>query len=85
METRTPATALWVVVPVRLQPWLVVIAGVLAVGAFAPFAYYPLAFLALAILFYAIPPINVSRELAGVAALYALHRLLRRGKEHERW
>ena len=27
----------------------------------------------------------VGLELLGVAALYALHRLLRRGKEHERW
>jgi len=33
-------------VPERLQPWLVVLAGVLAVGAFAPFGYYPLVFIA---------------------------------------
>ena len=38
-------------VPERLQPWLVVLAGVLAVGAFAPFGYFPLAWLSLAILF----------------------------------
>jgi len=50
-DTRTPATALWVPVPERLQPWLVIIAGVLAVGAFAPFSIYPLAFLSLAVLF----------------------------------
>jgi apolipoprotein N-acyltransferase len=49
--TRTPATALWVPVPGHLQPWLVVIAGVLAVGAFAPFGIYPLAFLSLAVVF----------------------------------
>ena len=48
---RTPETALWVPVPDRLQPWLVTLAGVLAVGAFAPFGYYPLAILGLAILF----------------------------------
>ncbi|MGB5261810.1 MAG: apolipoprotein N-acyltransferase [Gammaproteobacteria bacterium] len=50
-DTRTPATAMWVPVPEGLQPWLVVIAGVLAVGAFAPFSIYPLAFLSLAVLF----------------------------------
>ena len=50
-STRTPATALWVSIPERLQPWLVVVAGVLGVGAFAPFSYYPLAVLSLAILY----------------------------------
>ena len=49
--TRTPATALWVPIPKRLQPWLVVVAGVLTVGAFAPFSYYPLGMLGLAVLF----------------------------------
>jgi apolipoprotein N-acyltransferase len=42
---------MWVPLPERLQPWLVVVAGVLAVGAFAPFSVYPLVFLSLAILF----------------------------------
>ena len=49
--THTPATALWVPVPERLQPWLVVIAGVLAVGGVAPVSVDTLAFLSLAVLF----------------------------------
>ncbi len=42
---------MWIPLPERLQPWLVLIAGVLAVGAFAPFGYFPLAFISLAVLF----------------------------------
>ena len=42
---------MWIPVPERLQAWLVVTAGVLAVGAFAPFGYFPLTILALAVLF----------------------------------
>ena len=49
--TRTPDTAARVPVPARLQPWLVLVAGITAVGAFAPFGYFPLAILSLAILF----------------------------------
>ncbi len=42
---------MWLQIPVRLQPYLVTAAGVLAVGAFAPFGVYPLAVLSLALLF----------------------------------
>lgn len=42
---------MWIPLPERLQPWLALIAGVLAVGAFAPFGYFPLAFISLAVLF----------------------------------
>lgn len=38
-------------IPQRLQPWLLIVAGGLAVGAFAPFNAWPLAFLSLAVLF----------------------------------
>jgi len=42
---------MWIPLPERLQPWLVLIAGLLAVGAFAPFGYFPLAYISLAVLF----------------------------------
>ncbi len=42
---------MWIPIPERLQPWLVLVAGVLAVGAFAPFGYFPLAYISLAVLF----------------------------------
>lgn len=51
MSPYPAGTASWIAIPVRLQPWLVVLAGILAVGAFAPFDAWPLVFLALAILF----------------------------------
>ncbi|MDH5514830.1 MAG: apolipoprotein N-acyltransferase [Gammaproteobacteria bacterium] len=49
--THAPDTAMWIPLPERLQPWLVLIAGLLAVGAFAPFGYFPLAYISLAVLF----------------------------------
>ena len=49
--TNAPETAVRVAVPARLQPWLPVLAGIMAVGAFAPFGIFPLIFLSLAILF----------------------------------
>ena len=51
MSERSARAVRCLQIPLRLQPWLLVFAGGLAVGAFAPFGAWPLVFLSLAILF----------------------------------